>query len=199
MGLTPFVTSDPEQRDRGPFLVTKFVPDSGANPGYHASTRYRLDPAGFDGGIPPARRMELKLNVRASDEQTSSAFLSTDDSVPLTVALGCPNAAAECSIYVTRGTAAFPLADIVAPKKTWTHVVVEIPAATVEDGSAVYPTEIHVTVDSPGHPPLKKTAFIGGPGFVLVPSSEIVHIGLGRPNGQEGAWEVWYDDVAVTY
>jgi hypothetical protein len=199
MGVAPFVTSSPEYPERGPFLVAKFVPnDSGAAVGYHISNRGLFDPApGWDGGLSPPRRYEFKMYVEQSDHVAWSSLLYMDPSMPLTVGLGCAEDAGPCQVFATRGAALLTLADIVVPPMTWTKVVVELPPSVQGDAAPLSPRQYDVTVDVPGRGPIKKTCFFNGD--FPAPNGESIAFGLGRSNGDEGPWEVWYDDVAISY
>jgi hypothetical protein len=195
--VAPYVTSAADQADRGPFLVSTFVPDAGG-PGYHLNERYFIDPSpGWDGGFAPARRYEFKFYVKRSDPGSSSTIFGTDPNTPIGLFLVCNQPAGGCLVAPNRGMAAPALADILVPPMTWTKVVVEIPPITTTDGSAFAPTQFDVTVEVSGAAAIKKTTVFSGD--LPTNPNQVTAIGLGRPNAYEGAWEVWFDDVAVSY
>jgi hypothetical protein len=199
IGIHPYVTSDDAQPERGPFLVAALVPDSGAF-AYHVSLRSHADlTPGWDGGLAPARRYELKVYVNRSDP-TVDVYILYAPFVPRSLAVRCDADGGPCALSATSSTSGVPLTDMQFPQKTWVRLVVDFPPATAgedNEGRAQMPAAYDVALEVPGQPLLKRTAAFAG--VVKAPSTEYIGIGLNHPNADEGDWEVFYDDVALTY
>lgn len=187
---------------RNHVYVARFNPVASAPPGIATSRRshQNIAPTGWTTGI-PARTFQMQVYVAVADAKHGAGILGWEgnDATAHAIVAKCPDAAetASCTLEVWRGTNAFPIPKAILPKKTWTKLVVVIPSVTYTDGGGDQAPGVTVTTEVAGGSAEGSSVALSPP--APAPRVFRADVGIVALDTTPVAWEVWYDDLALTY